>query len=286
MNEPQGFLARKVHPGMPETRIAAAFAALKQSGHLAFMPFITAGDPDVETTGKLIDELGRQGVDLIEVGFPYSDPIADGPVIQASYTRALEAGIKVDDIFSTIDSLPTAELPPLVAMVSYGIVFRRGVESFVDRAKSAGFAGCIIPDLPADEAGDVGDIVRARGLDLIQLISPVTPKDRALKILQSASGFVYCISVAGTTGVRDSLPAELIEQLNWLRSQTDVPLAVGFGISQPEQVDVLRDVADGVIVGSAIVRQVETISNGDSSAEDAVAGIGRYAGTMVAATHA
>lgn len=250
------------------------------------MPFVTAGDPDVSTTQQLINELGRQGVDLIEVGFPYSDPIADGPVIQASYTRALESGIKVDSIFEGIDALATDDLPPLVAMVSYGIVFRRGVEAFVDRAKAAGFSGFIIPDLPADEAADVGEIVRGRGLDLIQLISPVTPQDRALKILESASGFVYCISVAGTTGVRDSLPAELTEQLNWLRSQTDVPLAVGFGISQPEQVDALRDVADGVIVGSAIVRQVEAISAGDASTDTAVAGIGEYAGTMVAATHA
>lgn len=243
------------------------------------MPFITAGDPDVETTKQLIEELGRQGVDLIEVGFPYSDPIADGPVIQASYTRALEAGIKVEDIFAGVDSLPTGELPPLVAMVSYGIVFRRGVEGFVERAKAAGFSGFIIPDLPADEAGEVGEIVRSRGLDLIQLISPLTPPDRAVKILQSASGFVYCISVAGTTGVRDSLPEELTEQLAWLRTQTDLPLAVGFGISRPDQVDVLRGSADGVIVGSAIVRCFE-----EGTASEITSKVGELAGSMVAAT--
>ena len=263
------------------TRIAATFASLKEAGHLAFMPFITAGDPDIATTGQLIETLGRQGVDLIEVGFPYSDPIADGPVIQASYTRALDAGFKVDKIFSTIDSLATNNLPPLVAMVSYGVVFRKGVEPFVERAKTAGFSGFIIPDLPADEAADVGEIVRSRNLDLIQLVSPMTPRDRAVKILQSASGFVYCISVAGTTGVRDALPEELTGQLNWLRTQTNLPLAVGFGISRPDQVDVLRGSADGVIVGSAIVRSFE-----EGSPEEITAKVGELAGSMVNATRA
>lgn len=270
---------------MPATRISTAFEALKQSGHLAFMPFVTAGDPDMDGTLALIRELGGRGVDLIEVGFPYSDPIADGPVIQASYTRALDKGLHVDDIFRGVESLPTGDLPPLVAMVSFGLVFRRGVESFVSRAVEAGFSGFIIPDLPADEAADVARIVQAQGVDLVQLISPTTPKDRAKRILAAASGFVYCISVAGTTGVREELPPELTEQLAWLRTQSELPLAVGFGISQPEQVDVLRDVADGVIVGSAIVRQVEAISDG-ASLEDTVTKIGDYAATMVAATHA
>lgn len=261
------------------TRIAATFASLKEAGHLAFMPFITAGDPDVATTGLLIEELGRQGVDLIEVGFPYSDPIADGPVIQASYTRALEAGIKVEDIFAGVDSLATDDLPPLVAMVSYGIIFRKGVEAFVERAKAAGFSGFIIPDLPADEAGEVGEIVRSHGLDLIQLISPMTPRHRAVKILQSASGFVYCISVAGTTGVRDALPEELTGQLAWLRTQTDLPLAVGFGISRPDQVEVLRGSADGVIVGSAIVRCFEK-----GTTSEIISKVGELARTMVTAT--
>ena len=245
------------------------------------MPFITAGDPDIETTGKLITELGQRGVDLIEIGFPYSDPIADGPVIQASYTRALEAGIRVENIFDCVDQLATEDLPPLVAMVSYGIIFRCGVKAFVERAQSAGFAGFIIPDLPADEAEEVGKIVRAGGLDLIQLISPMTPRDRAVRILQSASGFVYCISVAGTTGVRDMLPEELTEQLAWLRTQTELPLAVGFGISRPDQVNALRNSADGVIVGSAFVRCFE-----NAATDTLLDQIGELAESMVAATHA
>jgi len=263
------------------TRIAETFSALKAAGHLAFMPFITAGDPDVETTGKLIEELGQKGVDLIEVGFPYSDPIADGPVIQASYTRALKAGVRVENIFAGVNLLATEDLPPLVAMVSYGIIFRYGVEAFVERAESAGFAGFIIPDLPADEGDDVGHIIRAGGLDLIQLVSPMTPQNRAVKILQSASGFVYCISVAGTTGVRDSLPEELTAQLAWLRSQTELPLAVGFGISRPDQVNALRTSADGVIVGSAFVQCLES-----EDTDLILTRVGELAEAMVAAAHA
>jgi tryptophan synthase alpha chain len=245
------------------------------------MPFVTAGDPDLSATQAVITELGSQGVDLIEVGFPYSDPIADGPVIQASYTRALDNGIRVDQIFSAIEELPTTELPPLLAMVSFALVFRRGVGEFVRRAVAVGFAGFIIPDLPADEAEETAEIVRAAGADLIQLISPTTPRERALKIVKAGSGFVYCISVAGTTGVRDELPAELTEQLGWLRQQTDLPLAVGFGISRPDQVDVLRPVADGIIVGSAIVRQLADAANDRSQA---ISSIGKLAAEFVAAT--
>ena len=267
-----------------QTRIASTFGDLKEAGHLAFMPFITAGDPDIAATLSVIRELGNRGVDLIEVGFPYSDPIADGPVIQASYTRALDKGLHVNGIFEGVASLPSDDLPPLVAMASYALLFRRGVEAFVKQAVESGFSGFIIPDLPADEAEDVGKIVRANGADLIQLVSPLTPKERAIEILKAASGFVYCISVAGTTGVRDDLPPELTEQLNWLRTQTDVPLAVGFGIKGPEQVDALRDAADGVIVGSAIVRMMEGLGTSSESDASALEEIGTFAESMVQAT--
>lgn len=267
-----------------QTRIASTFSGLKESGDLAFMPFITAGDPGVDATLSVIRELGSRGVDLIEVGFPYSDPIADGPVIQASYTRALEKGLHVSDIFDGVASLPTDELPPLVAMASYALLFRRGVENFVKQAVDSGFSGFIIPDLPADEAEEVGNIVRSHGADLVQLISPMTPPERALEILKASSGFVYCISVAGTTGVRDELPPELTEQLNWLRDQTDLPLAVGFGIKGPEQVDILREAADGVIVGSAIVRMMQGLSESSANDETVLADIGAFAESMVHAT--
>ena len=269
---------------MTTSRISAAFERLKSAKQLAFMPFITAGDPDMPSTLAVIQELGRAGVDLIEIGFPYSDPIADGPVIQASYTRALNKKLKVDDIFNGLKSLPIQSLPPLVGMVSYALIFRRGVEAFVQQAAAAGLAGLIIPDLPADEADDVAAIAKKHGLDVVQLIAPTTPRERAVKILKAASGFVYCISVAGTTGVRDQLPPELTEQLSWLRTQTSLPLAVGFGISKPEQVDTLRAVADGVIVGSAIVRKFEGISDA-ASLKTALQDIGTFAAGLVQATH-
>lgn len=267
------------------TRIASTFAALKAQGHMAFMPFVTIGDPDVATSIALIRELASRGVDLIEVGFPYSDPIADGPVIQASYTRALSRGLHVNDIFAGIQQLTssTDKLPPLVAMVSYAIVFRLGAATFVQRAKESGFSGLIIPDLPADEASEVARIIRDAGLDAIQLVAPTTTSSREDHIVQTGSGFVYCISIAGTTGARDQLPEELSGQLKRLRGKTNLPLAVGFGVSKPEQVGPLRGLADGVIVGSAIVRQLERLSSG-SPAADVLRDVGDFAAKMVAAT--
>ncbi len=268
------------------TRIATTFAALKAQGHMAFMPFVTVGDPDVATSMALIRELASRDVDLIEVGFPYSDPIADGPVIQASYTRALSRGLHVNDIFAGIQQLTSGgnPIPPLVAMVSYAIVFRLGAATFVQRAKDAGFSGLIIPDLPADEASDVSRIIREAGLDAIQLVAPTTDPVREDHIVQTGSGFVYCISIAGTTGARDQLPDELSGQLKRLRGKTNLPLAVGFGVSKPEQVGTLRGLADGVIVGSAIVRQLERLSNGTSTTVEVLHSIGVFAAKMVAAT--
>ena len=269
------------------TRIAATFAALKAQGHMAFMPFVTVGDPDVATSMALIRELASRGVDLIEVGFPYSDPIADGPVIQASYTRALSRGLHVNDIFAGIQQLTSSgdQIPPLVGMVSYAIVFRLGAANFVQRAKDAGFSGLIIPDLPADEANEVARIIRDAGLDAIQLVAPTTTPSREDHIVQTGSGFVYCISIAGTTGARDQLPEELSGQLKRLRGKTNLPLAVGFGVSKPEQVGTLRGLADGVIVGSAIVRQLERLSTGSTAAE-VLRDVGDFAAKMVAATRA
>src|SRR5262245_34445475 len=252
------------------------------------MPFVTAGDPDLATTRKVVLELAARGVDLIEIGFPYSDPIADGPVIQASYTRALAKHLHVDEIFAAVKALPRSgptPLPPLVAMVAYAIIFRIGPEKFVRQARDADFSGLIVPDLPADEAAEMATQSRAGGLNLIQLIAPTTTPDRTKRILETASGFIYCISVAGTTGVRDQLPAELRQQLQWLKTQTTLPLAVGFGISRPDQVAGLRGQADGVIVGSALVRHVAAIAEQKATLESALQNVSKLAAEMVAATH-
>jgi tryptophan synthase alpha chain len=237
---------------------------------MAFMPFITAGDPSLDATADLIRALAETGVDLIEVGFPYSDPIADGPVIQASYTRALARGCTAERLFATVGRL-TAEaggdkLPPLVAMCAMAIVHRLGAERFLRQACAAGFSGLIVPDLPGDAPGDLARQAAAEGIDLIPLVAPTTSRERARRILANAQGFLYCISSAGTTGVRDALPPELRAQLSWLRTETPLPLAVGFGISRPEQIVELRGLADGAIVGSALVRLLESAADREWSA--------------------
>lgn len=264
------------------------FAQRAQQRQLAFMPFIAAGDPDMTTTGRLIQELAKAGADLIEVGFPYSDPIADGPVIQSSYTRALNKHLKLKDIFSGVTAVSSSVSCPLVAMVSYSIIFRTGTESFVMQAREAGFAGLIVPDLPGDEAAEFAALVARHEMDLIQLVAPTTPVDRAARILKNATGFVYCIAVAGTTGARAELAPQLADMLKSLRNQTSLPLAVGFGISSPEQVDQLRGLADGVIVGSAIVRHLEALASDSAPAHmDAVMKqIAEYAGSIARAAHA
>lgn len=267
------------------TRIARILDDLKSAGRMAFMPFISAGDPDLAMTQSLIRALGEQRVDLIEVGFPYSDPIADGPVIQASYTRALEQHVHVHEILQAIAELDTERLPPLVAMVSYAIVFRVGVDRFLDESRAAGFSGLIIPDLPGDEAAEVFERVTVREMDLIQLVAPTTPRERVRSILQHCSGFVYCVAVAGTTGARDQVATALLEQLKWLRGETDLPLCVGFGISRPEHLDPLRGLADGAIVGSAIVRCLQDIADGSASREQTQQHITALATSMVEAAH-
>ncbi len=268
---------------MSPSRIATVFDALQSKRQQAFMPFITAGDPDLGWTAKLIQELAAGGADLIEVGFPYSDPIADGPVIQASYTRALNQHIKLKDIFKTIEGVSKIVATPIVGMVSYALIFRGGAEQFVKSAAAAGFAGLIVPDLPGDEAEVFAGLVQQHGLDLIQLVAPTTPAERMAKIVKNATGFVYCIAVAGTTGVREALTTELADMLKTLRQQTSLPLCVGFGISKPEQVSQLKGLADGIIVGSAIVRQMESLA---TDGVQALTHIREFTQQMAAAAHA
>src|SRR5262249_55777372 len=234
------------------------FQRLRAQGRKAFMPFLTAGDPDLPATLAAGRELVRAGADLIEIGFPYSDPIADGPVIQASYTRALERGLRLDDVFTCVRQLADSPgVTPLVAMASFSLIHRRGPEAFLRHAQQAGLSGAIVPDLPLEESEDLGELAAASDFKLIHLVTPTTPRERALRIAQRSTGFLYCVSVTGITGERDQLPEQLREQLTWLRGQTDLPLCVGFGISRPEHVRMFRDCADGIIVGSALVRRLE-----------------------------
>jgi tryptophan synthase alpha chain len=242
--------------------IDALFQRLRSQKRKAFIPFITAGDPDLDATAKLVHEAARRGASLIEIGFPYSDPIADGAVIQASYTRALDKRLKIDQIFAMVRQLAQQEpfkngAVPLVGMVSYSLVQHRGPEKFISQANAAGLSGAIVPDLPIEEAEELAKLAAARDFKLIQLVTPTTPRDRATRIAKTSTGFLYCVSVVGITGERAALPPELLDQLRWLRTQTDLPLCVGFGVSKPEHVRMLRPAVDGVIVGSALVRRLE-----------------------------
>jgi tryptophan synthase alpha chain len=240
--------------------IDRVFHELRARNRKAFIPFITAGDPDLETSTLLVRRLVASGASIVEAGFPYSDPIADGPVIQASYTRALAKGLRPDDIFAWAKGLtgePGCASVPLVGMVSYSLIHRRGKSGFLDAAMQAGFSGLIVPDLPIDEAEGLAAEAAQRDLKLIQLVTPTTPPDRAARIVRLSTGFVYVVSITGITGERDRLPEQLLDQLRRLRQETDLPLCVGFGVSKPEHARMLREHVDGIIVGSAIVRRLE-----------------------------
>ncbi len=261
-------------------RIDALFARLNQENRPALMPFLTAGDPDLETTASIIQNLADEGLaDMFEIGVPYSDPIADGPVIAASYNRALLKGIHVDQILGKLGVLRGGSKPvqaPFVTMLSYAIVHRIGVEKYLDQAVASGVDGLIVPDLPVEEAAGLLALATIRGLKLIQLITPTTPRDRALAIAASTTGFIYYVSVAGITGERRALPPDIKENVSWLREQTSLPICIGFGISEPEHVKLLAPISDGLIVGSAIVRRVHTAAESGASQSAIVAEIRDY----------
>jgi tryptophan synthase alpha chain len=239
------------------------FAKLRAEGRKALMPFVTAGDPDLAFTADVLREVVRHGGNLCEVGIPYSDPIADGPVIQASYTRALEKKVKLSEILATLGTVTPTLAAPVVTMVSYAIIYRHGVQQYLADAKAAGVSGLIVPDMLVEESAELVRLCREADLSLIQLVTPTTNRDRALRIAETSTGFIYYVSVTGITGERTDLPPSLLENVSWLRGQTPLPICIGFGISQPEHVKLLAPVADGLIVGSAIVRRIAEAATRD-----------------------
>jgi tryptophan synthase alpha chain len=263
------------------SNVDSLFHTLRNTGRKAFMPFVTAGDPDLDFTADVIRELDRRGCSMCEVGIPYSDPIADGPVIQASYTRALAKKIKLADIIAMLGRVSRDVKMPLVTMVSYAIVYRYGLQRYVAEAKTAGISGAIVPDLLVEESTELATICKAADFNLIQLVTPTTPRERAVRIAQSSTGFLYYVSITGITGERTELPPSLIDNVGWLRTQTDLPICIGFGISQPEHVKLLAPVADGLIVGSAIVRRVAEADN--KPRPGVLHDVGEYAASLLAA---
>ena len=258
----------------PIDKLAAVFAANRAAGRKALAPFVTAGDPDAATTVAVLEAIDRAGASLCELGVPYSDPIADGPVIQSSYTRALGAGITLEGMFGIAREASARVQMPILAMASYSLIFRRGIDRFVADATAAGLAGFVVPDLPLEESDELDAACRTAGLALVRLVTPTTPPDRAEQIARRSTGFLYCVSVAGVTGARTELPPGLIDRIEWLRTKTDVPILVGFGISGADQARAVAAVADGVIVGSALVRQVAELAS--QPREQLVAGVERF----------
>ena len=232
------------------TKIADAFREGK-----AFIPFVTCGDPDLETTAKLVRAMAENGADLIELGIPFSDPTAEGPVIQEANERALKAGTTTDRVFALVEELRRDVKLPLVFMTYANVVFSYGTERFLDRCAEAGIQGLILPDVPFEEKGEFDPACRARGLELVSLIAP-TSADRIGRIAREASGFVYCVSSLGVTGVRSEITTDIAAMVRLVKGERDIPCAVGFGISTPEQAKKMAAQADGVIVGSAIMKLV------------------------------
>jgi tryptophan synthase alpha chain len=268
-------------PAPPIAKLEAMFAANRAAGRKALAPFVTAGDPDADTTVAVLETLDQSGASLCELGVPYSDPIADGAVIQASYTRALGKGFTLAGLFDVAKRASAGCSMPILAMASYSLIFRRGIDRFVADAVAAGLAGFVVPDLPLEESDDLDAACRKAGLALVRLVTPTTPPERAEAIAKKSTGFLYCVSVAGVTGARTDLPPGLIERVTWLRTKTDVPILVGFGISGPEQVKAVAAVADGVIVGSALVRRVAEAAG--TSREQMLADVAAYTRDLAAA---
>ena len=230
------------------SRISEAFSRGK-----AFIPFITAGDPDLIITEKLVPAMAEAGADLIELGIPFSDPVAEGVVIQEADQRALASGTTADKIFDSVKRIRTKTDVPLAFMTYINPIFVYGSERFIKNAAECGIDALIVPDLPFEEKNELHPICKKYGMDLISLIAP-TSKERIETIASEAEGFVYCISSMGVTGVRKEITADIGEMVSLVRKASKIPCAIGFGISTPEQAMELSKSADGIIVGSAIVK--------------------------------
>ena len=232
------------------SRMKEAFAKGK-----AFIPFLTCGDPDLETTAKLVRAMAENGADLIELGIPFSDPTAEGPVIQGANLRALSGGVTTDQIFGMVEELRKEVAVPMVFMTYANVVFSYGSERFLAACARIGMDGLILPDVPFEEKAEFDSACKRYGLELVSLVAP-TSEERIAQIAREASGFIYIVSSLGVTGVRKEITTDIGAMVQKIKANTELPCAVGFGISTPEQAKKMAACADGVIIGSAIVRLV------------------------------
>jgi tryptophan synthase alpha chain len=249
------------------TSVSSCFQTLRARQQCALIPFLTAGDPNLETTAAALQALDRAGADIIELGVPYSDPLADGPTIQAAATRALQNGVKLKDVLELVEKVSPTIQAPIVLFTYYNPILNMGVEAFLERIKKAGVQGLVVPDLPLEESATLLEPASRIGIEVILLVAPTSPADRQKAIAHSSQGFVYLVSVTGVTGMRQGMGSNIGEMIAELRTVTDKPIAVGFGISDPTQAKQVKDLgADGVIVGSAMVKKlaeegVESLEN-------------------------
>ncbi|ACB51480.1 tryptophan synthase alpha subunit [Crocosphaera subtropica ATCC 51142] len=239
------------------TSVSECFQSLRDRKQCGLIPFITAGDPDLETTAKALRVLDASGADLIELGVPYSDPLADGPVIQAAASRALRRGVKLEDVLNIVKGVQGDIKAPIILFSYYNPIFYRGIEAFLEQIKSAGVKGLVVPDLPLEEAETLLKPAAEMGIEVTLLVAPTSPIERIKAIAHQSQGFIYLVSVTGVTGMRTQVATRVEDLLKSLRNTTDKPIGVGFGISEPEHaLQVKNWGSDAVIVGSACVKRL------------------------------
>ncbi len=254
--------------------IRATFEHLRHAGKAALMPYLTMGYPRRDSALSLVPALVEAGADLVELGVPFSDPLADGATIQAASQQALNNGVSLSLCLEQVAALRARGVrAPLVMMGYYNPIFQMGVEEFAARAAAAGVSGLIVPDLPPEEADGLRQAVRQRGIDMIFLVAPTSDNGRLRRVAEYSSGFLYLVSLTGVTGARDHLPPDLESFVTRARQATGLPLAVGFGISSPVQAARVARFADGVIVGSALIKAISAASDPVKAARDFVAGL-------------
>lgn len=263
-------------------RINETFKTLGKEGKKAFIPYVTAGDPDIKTTKKIVSALAEAGADIIELGIPFSDPMADGPTIQKAIQRSLASGCTVRKVLGMARELRRSVQVPFVFMTYYNIVFNYGLARFVAETKAAGVDGIIVPDLPMEEARPLAAIAEEAGVCVIMLAAPTTPPARFKRIAACSRGFIYYVSLTGVTGARKKLSDELRSDVKRLKKMTSKPVCVGFGVSSPAQARAVAGTSDGVIVGSAIIKIIEKNLARKSGIPSRV---GSFAGSIARAIH-